>query len=96
MTDYQPVAKDHQVQTLDVQLVDVLAHLEALLRHSHSIQRALLKLRAEAPPPTPAAPQHSIAVLRDHAGQMREDCLMLTGIVEDMMSGIESLAVQKS
>ena len=44
---------EKQLQLLDVSIVDVLSHLEALLRESHSIQRALLQLRSEAPPPRP-------------------------------------------
>ena len=39
---------EQQLQVLDVGIVDVLSHLEALLRHSHSIQRALVQLRSEA------------------------------------------------
>jgi hypothetical protein len=76
---------DDQIQSLDV-------HLEALLRSSHSIQRALLKLRAEAPPPAPAPANETVRVLRNHAQQMRRDCQMLSGIVEDLSGGIESLA----
>jgi|GraSoiStandDraft_8_1057269.scaffolds.fasta_scaffold68464_3 hypothetical protein len=86
---------DEQLQTLDVQIVDVLAQLEALLRHSHSIQRALLKLRAEAPPPAPAPIEHITAVLGEHAHEMRRDCETLTGIVTDLIAGIESLPQPK-
>jgi hypothetical protein len=86
----------HQLQSLDVGIVDVLAHLEALLRGSHSIQRALLKLRREAPPPSLAPTEATIGVLRTNATQMRRDCQTLGGIIEDLMSGIEALAVQKS
>ena len=31
---------EKQLQVLDVSIVDVLSHLEALLRHSHTIQRS--------------------------------------------------------
>ena len=86
---------DHQLQNLDVSIVDVLAHLEALLRGSHSIQRALLKLRTEAPPPSLTPPKTSLSVLRTNVDQMRQDCQMLGGIIEDIASGIESLAVQE-
>ena len=95
MRDAHP-SHDAQIQSLDVHIVDVLAHLEALLRASHSIQRALLKLRAEAPPPAPAPPGESVRVLRHHAQQMRRDCQMLSGIVEDLYGGIELLAVKRS
>ena len=32
---------EKQLQVLDVSIVDVLSHLEALLRHSHSIPTGL-------------------------------------------------------
>jgi hypothetical protein len=94
-TSTEPRAQ-HQIQSLDVSIVDVLAHLEALLRASHSIQRALLTLRTEAPPPSLALPQATIAALRTNAAQMRRDRQTLGGIVEDLMSGIEALSAPKS
>jgi hypothetical protein len=92
MHDVRQTSTDHQLQSLDVHIVDVLAHLESLLRASHLIQRALLKLRAEAPPPSPAPPKQTLASLRDNVHGMRRDCQMLAGIIEDLMSGIESLS----
>jgi hypothetical protein len=82
---------DEHLQVLDVHVVDVLAHLEALLRHSHSIQRALLQLRGEAPPPRVAPPKAVLADLRDHAQQMGQECRMLGEIITDLAAGIEML-----
>jgi hypothetical protein len=86
---------DDQLQTLDVQIVDVLAQLEALLRHSHSIQRELLKLRAEAPPPRPAPPERVKTLLTAHATDMRRDCKTLTRIVAELSVGIGALPLAK-
>lgn len=92
MAEPHHTSTQQQVQALDVGIVDVLAHLEALLRASHSLQRALLKLRTEAPPPSLAPPEATIAVLRTNAAQMRRDCQTLGGIIEDLSLGIEALA----
>ena len=86
---------DEQVQTLDVHIVDVLSHLEALLRHSHSIQRELLKMRSEAPPPSPAPSGNLLAVLNSHADEMRQDCEILAEIIEDLVAGIERLSAER-
>ena len=85
---------DERLQNLDVHVVDVLAHLEALLRHSHSVQRALLTLRAEAPPPMPAPTEKVVGTLNDHAHQMRRDCELLAEIIEDLIAGIGVLSAK--
>jgi hypothetical protein len=87
------VSNEH-LQVLDVHVVDVLAHLEALLRHSHSIQRALLRLRSEAPPPAPApAPAGTLLKdLRGHAHDMRRECEMLAEIMADLAVGFDDLS----
>ena len=95
MPDTPNPSIDRKVQALDVHIVDVLAHLEALLRHSHSIQRGLLTLRAEAPPPAPASTEHGVAAMRAHAREMRHDCQILSGIVEDLAAGIDAIVVDK-
>jgi hypothetical protein len=92
MHDVRQRSTDLELMSLDVHVVDVLAHLESLLRASHLIQRALLTLRAEAPPPAPEPTGESLASLRDNVYGMRRDCQMLNGIIDDLMAGIESLA----
>jgi hypothetical protein len=47
---------ERKLQVLDVSIVDALLHLEALLWRCHSIQRALVRLRNEAPLPLPQVP----------------------------------------
>ena len=80
-----------QLQLMDVHVVDVLAHLEALLRHSHSIQRALLQLRADAPPPATAPPEAVCAVLRGHAHEMTRECNLLRELIDDLNTGVETI-----
>ena len=81
-----------ELQVLDVYIVDVLAHLEALLRHSHSIQRALLQLRSEAPPPAPTRIAKPITTLREHTAGMQRECAQLDQIILDLAAGVENLA----
>ena len=77
---------------MDVYIVDVLSHLEALLRHSHSIQRALLQLRSEAPPPHPAKMPRVITTLREHTSGMQHECALLDEIIQDLSEGVDTLA----
>jgi hypothetical protein len=80
---------EQQLQSLDVGIVDVLSHLEALLRHSHSIQRALLELRSEAPPPPHS--DNAIGLLTRHQEEMQRECGMLSEIIHDLKNGIRRL-----
>jgi hypothetical protein len=93
VSNKEPVdSVEQQLQVLDVYIVDVLAHIEALLRHSHSIQRALLQLRSEAPPPRPAKTSRIITTLREHAAGMQRACSLLDQIVQDLSVGVGTLA----
>lgn len=92
---HQPDGLDQQLQLLDVHIVDVLAHLEGLLRQSHTIQRTLLKLRAEAPPPDPASVAAVLPALRGLSDDMRRQWGMLGEIIEDLATDVEALAVAK-
>ena len=83
---------ERQLQALDVSVVDVLSHLEALLRYSHSIQRALLQLRSEAPPPPLQAPERLISQLKGHAEHLRREWTMLGEIISDLETGIHRLS----
>jgi hypothetical protein len=75
-----------------VNIVDVLAHLEALLRHSHSIQRALLQFRSEAPPPPLQMPEQIRADLTAHTQDMRREWAMLGDIIGDLTTGLQQLS----
>lgn len=84
-------AGEHQLQVLDVYIVDILAHIEALLRHTHSTQRVLLRLRSEAPPPGPITPPPAIAALRGHATELHRESGLLRQIIQDLQAGVEAL-----
>ena len=63
----------------------------ALLRQCHSIQRKLLQLRSEAPPPSPEMPDQITAALSRHVEEMREEWAMLGEIIGDLTRGIRQL-----
>jgi hypothetical protein len=79
---------EKKLQVLDVGVVDMLSHLEALLRQSHLIQRALLQLRSEAPPPPPQNLETVDATLIGHADEMYREWAMLGDIIRDFKTGI--------
>jgi hypothetical protein len=85
-------SEERQLQVLDVQIVDILSHLEALLRNTHSIQRALLQLRGAAPPPSRGSPNAALAHARSQAPEMARECAMLSQIIDDVASGLDKLA----
>ena len=82
---------EHQLQVMDVYIVDVLAQLEALLRHAHSMQRVLLRLRSEAPPPRRSTPLPAVPELRGHATELERESGLLRQIVLDLQAGIDAL-----
>jgi hypothetical protein len=73
-------------------VVDALLHLEASLWRSHSIRRALVQLRNEAPPPPVQVPERAIATLTNHMDEMRQECAMLEGIIGDLTVSIRRLS----
>jgi hypothetical protein len=83
---------ERRLQVLDVSIVDVLSHLEALLRQSHTIQRSLLQLRSEAPPPPPQNLETVDATLIGHADEMYREWAMLGDIIRDLKAGIVRLS----
>jgi hypothetical protein len=84
----QSATVERQLQVLDVSIVDVLSHLEALLRQCHTIQRKLLQLRSEAPPPRPALPDLTLGALHRHTEEMRAEWAMLGEIIGDLTVSI--------
>jgi hypothetical protein len=83
---------EKQLQVLDVSIVDVRSHLEALRRHSHSVERALLQLRSEARPPPPQVSEGAIALLTGHADEMHREWAMLGDIIRDLKTGSVGLS----
>ena len=83
---------ERKLQVLDVSIVDALLHLEALLWQCHSIQRALVQLRNEAPPPPLQVPERAIATLTRHMEEMRQEWAMLGEIIGDLTASIRRLS----
>jgi len=89
--DQRKSATEHRLQVMDVYIVDVLAHIEALLRHTHSMQRVLLQLRSEAPPPRPSTPPRVVRALRGHATELQRESGLLDQIIQDLLAGVDTL-----
>jgi hypothetical protein len=83
---------EYQLQVLDVNVVDGLSHLEALLRQSHSIQRVLLQLRSEALPSSSPVSTEVITALRSHLEEMRREWAMLGEIIRDLEAGLSRVS----
>jgi hypothetical protein len=83
---------EHQLQVLDINVVDGLSHLEGLLRQCHSIQRELLQLRTEALPSTPPTSAQVLAALRGHVEEMRREWSMLGEIIGDLKAGLHRVS----
>ena len=82
---------DHQAEFLDVQLLDVLAQVEAVLRHGREIQREALRVRG-VPQAVNAEQRRSAATaLRRRVDQMDKDCGTLCGVVKDLCTAAEQL-----
>ena len=70
----------------------MLSHLEALLRHSHSVQRALLQLRSEAPPPPIQMAEEVSAAFTRHVDEMHREWAMLGDIIRDFRTGLKGFS----
>ena len=82
---------EQQLQVFDVQLVDVLAQLEALLRHSHNIQRSLLQLRSVAHPPSGKIAGTILTEAQRSSYAMRTECAMLAQVIDDLATGLDKM-----
>jgi hypothetical protein len=74
---------ERQSQILDVQLLDVLAQIEALLRGGRDVQRAALRVRQVA---GNSATQRRAAAnkVKKHVAQMKKECRMLIRVVDEL------------
>ena len=82
---------DRHAEFLDVQLLDVLAQVEAVLRHGREIQREALRVRGV---PQPVNPEQRLAAgnaLRRRVDQMDKECDALCGVVKDLCASAQQL-----
>jgi hypothetical protein len=82
MTAKDPVVR--QAELLDVQLLDVLAPVEAVLRHGREIQREALRARGVPAPVAPVQRLASASAIRTRIDSMQTDCTTLCKVVEDL------------
>jgi hypothetical protein len=73
-----------QSELLDVQLLDVLAQVEAVLRHGREVQREALRVRGVPPPVSPKERIASGIAVRRRVDQMEQDCRVLCGVVGEL------------
>jgi hypothetical protein len=91
----QSATVERRLQLFDVSVVDALSHFEALLRQCHSIQRALVRLHREIPPPPPQVSERSIATLTRHMEEMRQVWAMLGEVIGDLTINIRRLSDER-
>lgn len=82
---------DRQAEILDVQLLDVLAQVEAVLRHGREVQREALRFRG-----IPSLVDHrrrraAGTAIRDRIDQMHSDCSTLVLVVEELQRSAQQL-----
>ena len=89
MAEKDPV--DRQAEILDVQLLDVLASVEAVLRHGREIQREALRARGVPSPVTPLQRLTAANSIRTRVDQMQADCATLCEVLEDLRTSAAQL-----
>jgi hypothetical protein len=86
MNDKNPA--DRQAEVIDVQLLDVLASVESVLRHGREFQREALRARGVPSPVTTAQRVNAATAIRDRVGRMQADCTTLCNVVEDLKQSV--------
>jgi hypothetical protein len=82
---------DQRTGALDVQVLDVLAQVESLLRGAREIQRQILRVRG-VPRPGSAARRRAAAEAVQHvADKMLHDSRSLADVLEDLQRTSETL-----
>jgi hypothetical protein len=79
-------AADHQSELLDVQLLDVFAQIEALLRLGREVQREVLRVRGLPDPVSVSVPQRKTAGqrIRAHIGELTTECRTLGEVLKEL------------
>jgi hypothetical protein len=80
-----------QSELLDVQLLDVLAQVEAVLRNGREVQREALRVRGVPSPVSPKERRAAGTAVRQRVDQMDKDCNVLCGIVRDLSAAAKEL-----
>ena len=79
-----------QSQMFDVQLLDVFAQVEAIMRGGRELQRDALRLRGVAPTNN-AQRRAATRRMQKRLGQLRKECGTLCSVVAGLMNVADSL-----
>jgi len=82
---------DQRTGALDVQVLDVLAQVESLLRGAREIQRQILRVRGVPRPASMERRRAAAAAVQDTADRMLSDSRALSGVLKDLQRESESL-----
>jgi hypothetical protein len=88
--DNKPLV-DRKAELLDVQLLDVLAQVEAILRHGREVQREALRIRGVPSPVNQSQRRAAATALRDRVDLMHGDCGTLCEVMEDLRAAANEL-----
>jgi len=77
-------AADRQSEVLDVQLLDVFAQIEALLRLGREVQREALRVRGLPMPVTPTQRRDAGQAIFRHLGEMTSECRSLGEVLGEL------------
>lgn len=82
---------DRQAELVDVQLLDVLAQVEAVLRHGREIQREALRFRGVPSPVSERQRRAAGEAILGRIDQMHQDCSTLCTVVEELRTSAQKL-----
>jgi hypothetical protein len=85
------LSPERQSEVLDVQLLDVLAEIEALLRGGREVQREALRVRGVPSPVTPAQRKAAATKIQKRVAEMDAECRTLCDIVRDLAQAAKNL-----
>jgi hypothetical protein len=90
MRDEQHTA-DRQAEVIDVQLLDVLAQIQALLRHGRELQREALRVRGIPVPLNHVLRHEAGAAICRRVEQMKNECQLLRDVLDDLQVSADVL-----
>ena len=73
-----------QSEMLDVQLLDVFAQIETLLRLGREVQREALRVRGLPVPVTPSGRKAAAQAIRQRLDEMRAECEALVEVLSEL------------
>jgi hypothetical protein len=79
-----PRSSYRQSEVLDVELLDVFAQIEAMLRGGREVQRAALRVRGLPDPVSASQRLEAARSIRAHLNDMTEQCRALDEVLRDL------------